>query len=62
MLSFDIYLLFPWHKMTPQQKKLILLPLMRSQKLSGLKGLFFEVDRNLLVYVSKSSIHSFRDA
>ncbi|TMW54502.1 hypothetical protein DOY81_000494 [Sarcophaga bullata] len=55
MLSFDIYLLFPWHKMSPQQKKLMLLPLMRSQKLSVLKGLFFEVDRNLLVYIVKTA-------
>lgn len=52
MLSLDFYLNFPWHKMSPQQKKLMLMPLMRSQKLSVLSGHFFEVDRNLLVYVS----------
>ncbi|XP_065358706.1 odorant receptor 45a-like [Calliphora vicina] len=55
MLSSDFYLNFPWHKMSAQQKKLMLLPLMRSQKLSVLRGLFFEVDRNLLVYILKSA-------
>ncbi|KNC22741.1 putative odorant receptor 45a [Lucilia cuprina] len=52
MLCLDFYLHFPWHKMPAQQKKLMLLPLMRAQTLSVLRGLFFEVDRNLLVYVS----------
>ncbi|KAM7351570.1 odorant receptor 1a-like [Cochliomyia hominivorax] len=55
MLSFDFYLNFPWHKMSPNQKKLMLFPLMRSQKLSVLRGLFFEVDRNLLVYILKTA-------
>uniref|UniRef100_A0A1B0GFW7 Odorant receptor n=1 Tax=Glossina morsitans morsitans TaxID=37546 RepID=A0A1B0GFW7_GLOMM len=52
-LCSDVYLLFPWHKMSMHQRRLMLLPLLRAQKEAYLKGLFFQVDRNLFVFVSK---------
>ncbi|KAL9875436.1 odorant receptor 45a-like [Glossina fuscipes fuscipes] len=54
-LCSDVYLLFPWHKMSMQQKRLMLLPLLRSQKDAYLKGLFFQIDRNLFVFILKTA-------
>uniref|UniRef100_A0A1A9W6W6 Odorant receptor n=1 Tax=Glossina brevipalpis TaxID=37001 RepID=A0A1A9W6W6_9MUSC len=49
-LHHDIYLLFPWHKMSPQERRLMLLPLLCAQGEASLIGLIFQVDRNLLVF------------
>uniref|UniRef100_A0A1I8PEX3 Odorant receptor n=1 Tax=Stomoxys calcitrans TaxID=35570 RepID=A0A1I8PEX3_STOCA len=54
-LCNDIYYQFPWDKMKPSEKKMMLLPLMRSQEDTALRGLFFELDRNLLVYIYRTA-------
>ncbi|XP_075149614.1 odorant receptor 1a-like [Haematobia irritans] len=51
----EIYSQFPWEKLNPTEKKMLLLPLMRSQANISLRGLFFELDRNLLVYVFRTA-------
>ncbi|XP_061397096.1 odorant receptor 1a-like [Musca vetustissima] len=55
MLCSDIYSKFPWEKMRPSEKKMMIFPLQRSQQDAALRGLFFELDRNLLVYIYRTA-------
>lgn len=51
-VATEIYAAFDWSHLGRPYKKLLLLPMMRSQKPSHLKGVFFEVDLSLYVWVS----------
>ncbi|XP_061400272.1 odorant receptor 45a-like [Musca vetustissima] len=55
MLCDDIYMAMPWEKMYPSEKKLMLLPLLRTQKETSLTGLYFIINRNLLVFIFKTA-------
>ncbi|XP_075149616.1 odorant receptor 45a-like [Haematobia irritans] len=55
MLCEDIYMDMPWDKMYPSEKKLILMPIIRAQKEAILKGLFFHLNRSLLVFIFKNA-------
>ncbi|XP_059221737.1 odorant receptor 1a-like [Stomoxys calcitrans] len=55
MLCDEIYMAMPWEKMNPSEKKLILIPLIRAQKQTLLKGLFFYLNQSLLVFIFKNA-------
>ncbi|KAI8122549.1 Odorant receptor 45a [Lucilia cuprina] len=55
LVSTEIYTSFDWSHLGKPYKKLLLLPLMRAQKPSHLKGVFFEVDLSLYLWVLKTA-------
>ncbi|XP_037820239.1 odorant receptor 45a-like [Lucilia sericata] len=55
LVSTEIYNAFDWSHLGNSYKKLLLLPLMRAQKPSHLKGVFFEVDLSLYLWVLKTA-------
>lgn len=59
MLCDDIYMAMPWEKMYPSEKKLMLLPLLRTQREISLKGLYFVINVNLLVFVGRGKFFCF---
>ncbi|KAM7345984.1 odorant receptor 45a-like [Cochliomyia hominivorax] len=54
-VSTEIYAAFDWSHLRKAYKKLLLLPIMRSQKPSHIKGVFFEVDLNRYLWVLKTA-------
>ena len=50
-MSIEIYTAFDWSLLSNSYQKLLLLPIMRSQRVSRLKGVFFEVDLSLYLWV-----------
>ncbi|XP_065366797.1 odorant receptor 45a-like [Calliphora vicina] len=54
-VSTEIYTAFDWSHLGKSYKKMLLLPLLRAQKSSQLKGVFFEVDLSLYLWVLKTA-------
>ncbi|KAM7343180.1 odorant receptor 45a-like isoform 2-T2 [Cochliomyia hominivorax] len=51
----EIYFAFDWSHLAKPSKKLLFLPMMRSQKNSQLKGIFFTLDLSLFLWVFKTA-------
>lgn len=47
----EIYAAFEWSHLAKSTKKLLLMPMIRSQKFSELRGVFFTVDLSLYLWV-----------
>nr|AID61243.1 odorant receptor [Calliphora stygia] len=54
-VATEIYYAFDWSHLPKSCKKLLLIPMMRSQKASELKGVFFVVDLTLYLWVFKTA-------
>ncbi|XP_050320971.1 odorant receptor 45a-like [Bactrocera neohumeralis] len=54
-VSDRIYLAFPWERVPPSVRRLLLLPLMRAQRATNLTGFLFIVDHSLLVWIFKTT-------
>ncbi|XP_013113430.2 odorant receptor 45a-like [Stomoxys calcitrans] len=55
MLCNDIYMAMPWDKMYPSEIKAMLILLVRAQRETILKGLFFNLNQSLLVFIFKTA-------
>uniref|UniRef100_A0A1I8PBH8 Odorant receptor n=1 Tax=Stomoxys calcitrans TaxID=35570 RepID=A0A1I8PBH8_STOCA len=55
LLCKEIYMVMPWEKMHLSEKKLILIALVRTQKETILKGLFYHLNQSLLVFIFKTA-------